>query len=148
MPRTRADREGERPIPNKTRPNTDKDPEQVSRIEPPSTDDPSPSTKTCPVSLPVARALEVGEGLTRGTNAPSNVIARRASESDREGPAARVMPGERGSPAKVELGSVHGTKALRYHQEFLDSRQRQKNLVDFGIDGHAEILRSLRGHEI
>ena len=49
---------------------------------------------------------------------------------------------------KLSRGSVHGTKALRYRQEFLDSRQRRKNLAGLGIDGHAEILRSLRGHEI
>ena len=67
---TRVDRGGERPTPNKTRPNTGEDPEQVSRIEPPSKDDPSPSTKTDPVSLPVAKAPEEREGLTRGTNAP------------------------------------------------------------------------------
>ena len=49
---------------------------------------------------------------------------------------------------KLSRGSVHGTQALRYRQEFLDSRQRRKNLAGLGIDGHAEILRSLRGHEI
>ena len=49
---------------------------------------------------------------------------------------------------KLSRGSVHGTKALRYRQEFLDSRQRRKNFAGLGIDGHAEILRSLRGHEI
>ena len=49
---------------------------------------------------------------------------------------------------KLSWGSVHGTKALRYRQEFLDLRQRRKNLAGLGIDGHAEILRSLRGHEI
>ena len=69
-PRTTVDRGGERPTPNKMRPNTGEDPEQVSRIEPPSKDDPSPSTKTGPVSLPVAKAPEEREGLTRGTNAP------------------------------------------------------------------------------
>ena len=91
-------------IPNKTRPNTGEDPEQVSRIKPPSTDDPSPSTKTGPISLPVARALEVREGLTRGTNAPSDATARCASEGDHEEPTARAKPGDRGSPAKAELG--------------------------------------------
>ena len=56
---------------------------------------------------------------------------------------------ERSQATKDHLpGSVHGTKALRHRQEFLDSRQRQKNLAGLGIDGHAEILRSLRGHEI
>ena len=54
------------PFPNKTRPNTGEDPEQVSRIEPPSTDGPSPSTKTGPVSLPVAKAPEERKSLTRG----------------------------------------------------------------------------------
>ena len=49
---------------------------------------------------------------------------------------------------KLSRGSVHGTKALRYRQELLDSRQRRKNLAGLGIDGHAEIFRSLRGHEI
>ena len=49
---------------------------------------------------------------------------------------------------KLSRGSVHGTKALSYRQEFLDSRQKRKNLAGLGIDGHAEILRSLRGHEI
>ena len=49
---------------------------------------------------------------------------------------------------KLSRWSVHGTKALRYRQEFLDSRQRQKNLAGLSIDGHAEILRSLRGHKI
>ena len=49
---------------------------------------------------------------------------------------------------KLSWGSVHGTKALRNRQEFLDSRQRRKNLAGLVIDGHAEILRSLRGHEI
>ena len=49
---------------------------------------------------------------------------------------------------KLSRGSVHGTKALYYRQEFLDSRQRRKNLAGLGIDGHAEILSSLRGHEI
>ena len=49
---------------------------------------------------------------------------------------------------KLSRGSVHGTKALCYHQECLDSRQRRKNLAGLGIDGHVEILRSLRGHEI
>ena len=57
-PRTRVDRGGERPTPNKTRPNTGEDPKQVSRIEPPSKDDSSPSTKTDPVSLPGAMAPE------------------------------------------------------------------------------------------
>ena len=46
---------------------------------------------------------------------------------------------------KLSRGRSHGTKALRYHQEFLDSRQRQKNLAGLGIDGHAEVLCSLRG---
>ena len=32
--------------------------------------------------------------------------------------------------------------------DFLDSRQRRKNLAGLGIDGHAKILRNLRGHEI
>ena len=90
--------------PNKTRPNTGEDPAQVSRIEPPSRDDPSPSTKTGPVSLPVVRALEEREGLTRGTNAPSDATVKCASEGDREGPATRAKPGDRGSPAKAELG--------------------------------------------
>ena len=49
---------------------------------------------------------------------------------------------------KLSRGSVHGTKALCYRQEFLDSRQRRKNLAGLGIDGHAKILRSPRGHEI
>ena len=49
---------------------------------------------------------------------------------------------------KLGQGSVHSTKALRYRQEFLDSRQRRKNLAGLGIDSHTEVLRSLRGHEI
>ena len=49
---------------------------------------------------------------------------------------------------KLSWESVHGTKALRCRQEFLDSCQRRKNLAGRGIDGHAEILRSLRRHEI
>ena len=49
---------------------------------------------------------------------------------------------------KLSQGSVHSTKALRYNQEFLDLCQRRKNLAGLGIDGHDEILRSLRGHEI
>ena len=49
---------------------------------------------------------------------------------------------------KLSWGSVHGTKVLRNSQEFLDSRQRRKNLAGLVIDGHAEILRSLRGHEV
>ena len=49
---------------------------------------------------------------------------------------------------KLSPGRVHGTKALRYRQEFLDSLQRRKNLAGLGIDGHAEILRSLRRHKI
>ena len=49
---------------------------------------------------------------------------------------------------KPSRGSVHGTKALLHRQEFLDSRQRRKNLAGLGIEGHAEILRSLRGHKI
>ena len=61
---------------NKTHPNTGEDLAQVSRIEPPSRDDPSPSTKTDPASLPVARALEEREGLTRGTNAPSDATVK------------------------------------------------------------------------
>ena len=44
---------------------------------------------------------------------------------------------------KLSQVSVHGTKALRYRQKFLDSRQRRKNLAGLGIDGHAEVLRSL-----
>ena len=100
----RVDREGERPIPNKTRPNTGEDPEQVSRIEPLSTDGPSPSTTTGPVSLAVANAPEEREGLTRGTNAPSDATVKCTSEGDREEPAARAKPGDRGSPAKAELG--------------------------------------------
>ena len=60
--------------------------------------------ETDPVSLPVARALEVREGPTRETNAPSDATARSASEDDREEPAARAKPGDRGSPAKAELG--------------------------------------------
>ena len=49
---------------------------------------------------------------------------------------------------KLSRGSVHGTKALCYRQEFLDSRQRRKNLAGLSIDGHTEVLRSLRGHKI
>ena len=49
---------------------------------------------------------------------------------------------------KLSWGRVHSTKALRYRKEFLDSRQRWKNLVGLGIDGRTEVLRSLRGHEI
>ena len=79
-------------------------PEQVSRIEPPSTDGPSPDTKTGPVSLPVAWTPEEREGLTWGTSAPSDATGDCASEGDREEPAARVKPGDRGSPAKAELG--------------------------------------------
>ena len=60
------------PSPNKMRPNTGEDPEQVSRIEPPSKDGPSPSTKIGPVSLPEAKTLEEREGLTWGTSEPSN----------------------------------------------------------------------------
>ena len=87
-PRTRVDREGERPIQKKTRPNTGEDPEQASQIETPSTDGPSPSTKTGSVSLPVAKTPEEREGLTRGTNAPSDATGECASEGAREGPAA------------------------------------------------------------
>ena len=65
----------------------------------------------------------------------------------------RNQPLERSQVTKDHLpkpsrGSIHGTKALRYRQEFLISRQRRKNLAGLGIDGHAKILRSLRGHEI
>ena len=65
----------------------------------------------------------------------------------------RNQPLERSQVTKDHLpkpsrGSVHGTKALRHRQEFLDSRQRRKNLASLSIDGHAEILRSLRGYEI
>ena len=102
--RTCVDQGGECPTLNKTRPNTGEDPEQVSRIEPPSTDDSSPSTKTGPVSLPVAKAPEESEGLTRGTNAPSDATAWSASEGDREEPAAQAKPGDRGSSAKAEPG--------------------------------------------
>ena len=49
---------------------------------------------------------------------------------------------------KVSWGSVHSTKVLRYRQEYLDLRQRRKNLAGLGIDGHTEVLRSLRGLEI
>ena len=65
-PRTRFDRGGEHPTPTKTRPNTGEDPAQVSRIEPPSTGDPSPSTKTGPVSLPPAEPPEAREGSDSG----------------------------------------------------------------------------------
>ena len=65
----------------------------------------------------------------------------------------RDQPLERSQVAKDHLpkmsrGSVHGIIALRYRQEFLDSRQRRKNLAGLGINGHAEILRSPRGHKI
>ena len=65
----------------------------------------------------------------------------------------RNQPLERSQVTKDHLpkpsrGSVHGTNSLRYSQEFLDSRQRRKNLAGLGSDGHAEILRSLRRHEI
>ena len=102
--RTRVDQGGERPTPSNTRPNTGEDPAQVSRIEPPSRDGPSPSTKTGPVSLPVAKPPEEREGLTRGTNASSDATARSASEDDREEPATRAKPGDQESPAKAELG--------------------------------------------
>ena len=49
---------------------------------------------------------------------------------------------------KLSRGRGHGTKTLRYCQEFLDSRQRRKNLAGLGIDGHAKVLRSLRGDKI
>ena len=49
---------------------------------------------------------------------------------------------------KLSRGRSHGTKAFRYRQEFLDSRQRRKNLAGLGINGHAEVLRSLRGDKI
>ena len=75
----------------------------VSRIKPPSIDDPSPSTKTGSVSLPVARALEVREDLTRGTNAPSDATVKCTSEVDGEEPATRAKPGDRRSTAKAEL---------------------------------------------
>ena len=64
----------------------------------------SPSTKTGPVSLPVAKAPEEREGLTQGTSAPSDATVKCASEGVREGPAARAKPGDQGSPAKAELG--------------------------------------------
>ena len=49
---------------------------------------------------------------------------------------------------KLSRWSVHGTKALHYRQEFLNSHQRRKNLAGLGIDGRAKMLRSLRRHEI
>ena len=49
---------------------------------------------------------------------------------------------------KLSWESVHGTKALRHHQEFLNSRLRRENFAGLGINSHAEILRSLQGHEI
>ena len=100
-PRTSVDRVGERPTLNKTRPNTGEDPAQVSRIEPPSRDDPTPSTKTDPVSLPLAKVPEEREGLTRGTNASSDATARRASEDDREEPTARAKPGDKNHLPKL-----------------------------------------------
>ena len=52
----------------------------------------------------MAKAPEEREGLTRGTIAPSDATAKSASKGDREEPAARAKPGDRGSPAKAELG--------------------------------------------
>ena len=49
---------------------------------------------------------------------------------------------------KLGRGRLHGTKSLRYRKEFLDSSQRRENLAGTGIDGHTEVLRRLRGHEI
>ena len=49
---------------------------------------------------------------------------------------------------KLNRGRGHGIKALRHRQEFLDSRQKRKNLAGLGMDGHAEVLRSLRGDKI
>ena len=94
------------PNPTKTRPNTGVDPEQVSRIEPPLTGDPSPSTKTGPVSLPPAKPPEAREGLTRGTTGASDATAMSASEVDREEPTARAKPGDPKSPAKAQLGEI------------------------------------------
>ena len=88
------------------RPNTGVDPEQVSRIEPPLTGDPSPSTKTGPVSLPPAKPPEAREGLTRGTTGTSDATAMSASEVDREEPTAPAKPGGPRPPAKAELGEI------------------------------------------
>ena len=121
-PRTRFDRGGEHPNPTKTRPNTGVDPEQVSRIEPPLTGDPSPSTKTGPVSLPPAKPPEAREGLTRGTTGTLDATAGSASEVDSEEPTAPAKPGgPKDHMPKLSWGRLHRTKSLRYRKELLDS---------------------------
>ena len=146
--RTRFDRGGEHPNPTKTRPNTGVDPEQVSRIEPPLTGDPSPSTKTDPVSPPPAKPPEAREGLTRGTTGTSDALQGAHPKSTVRNQPAPAKPGDPRSPAKLSWGRLHGTKSLRYRKELLDSRKRREDPAGTGIDSHTEILRRLRGHEI
>ena len=79
----------------------------------------------------------------------SVATAKSASEDDREGPGARAKPGDRGSPAKAEPGEIpkHKISPLPIGISRL-TQDRRKNLAGTGIDGHTEVLRSLRGHEI
>ena len=89
---------------NKTRLKTGADPEQVFRIEVPATDGLSPSTKTGPDPLPVAKALEERKGMSRRIKAPPDATAESASEGVHEGPDAQAKPGDSGPPAKAEPG--------------------------------------------
>ena len=88
----------------------------------------------------MAKAPEEREGLTQGTNAPSDATVKCASEGDREEPAVRAKPGDRGSPAKAELGDRPWYKS--------SPQPSGISRLGLGINGHAEILHSLRGHEI
>ena len=96
----------------------------------------------------MAKAPEEREGLTRGTNAPSDATATSASEGDREEPAARAKPGDRGSPAKAELGESPWYKSSPLLSGIPRLAPDGKTLPASVTNGHAEILRSLRGHEI
>ena len=57
------------------------------------------------------------EGLTRGNSVPSDATVKCASGGDREEPAAQAKPGDRGSPAKAELGERPWYKISRLAPE-------------------------------
>ena len=93
-----------RPTPTEMRPNTGADPEQVSQIEPPLEDGPTPSTKTDPLTPPGTEVPGGRADRSRETNAPSNATAEIAFEGDcveLASPSKSCVPKP---PAKVERG--------------------------------------------
>ena len=120
----------------------------MSRIEPRVEGGPAPSTKTDPPPPPGTEVPGVREGPTRGTSASAHATAGSTFEDDCEEPTSPATLGAPKAPAIAERGDATRQESFRHRQKFLHKRQGRKNLGSPGIDGHTEVVCSLRGDEI